>query len=500
MAIDYLIRRGTIWHCRLDIPKDIRASFGNRKILSKSLRTGDKLLARELAAKQVGLWKQEFREARDAKLAMGDVWREDLSTQVQMLNERIEPRLLKSVKLKSSLSKLSDDEAIKLFETTLLKMQGIHTTLSAYASSIGYPSFSEEWAIIHQTRDVVEQNTLIFKLFTQLTTYAKKQQYQLNATELEEAQDIASNPTIYKPKSPISSASIKLFEQHLNTQLDNRSTKSQLLSKVESFSRYLTLEGREISFDTVADYLDSVSSKRQTRQTHLWAIRKWHDWGIRYDKYYRELLKDTPSPYDKHSHPRIGPNSGESWIPYTRQEVELLYNAALNKPRGADIELASLIKFAAYTGSRIEEIGRITKQTTVFEDGLPIAFNIEDAKTQAGIRTVPIHSQLLPLYTTLLSQTDDYLFKGKMLKSGLRLNAPQNRFTPLKRSLGFTDRHVFHSFRGAVVSALEQADVNYLVITSIIGHKRGSLAADTYSAGASFQQKKDAIERLHYDF
>ena len=247
-------------------------------------------MARELAAKQVGQWKQGFRKARDAKLALGDVWREDLSTQVQALNERIDPRLLKSVRLKASLSKLSDDEAIKLFETTQLKMKAIYTTLSAYASSVGYPSFNEEWAIIHQTRDIVEQNNLIFKVFTQLTTYSKKDQYQLNATELEEAQSIVANPAIYKPKSPISASSIKAFEDYLNTQLDNKSTKIQLLSKVESFSRYLTLEGRDITFDTVADYLDSVSSKRQTRQTYLWAIRKWHDWAIRYDKYYREQI------------------------------------------------------------------------------------------------------------------------------------------------------------------------------------------------------------------
>lgn len=432
MAIDYLIRRGTTWHCRLDIPIDIRAAFGNRKILSKSLKTGDKLLARELAARQVGQWKQDFRKARDAKLALGDVWREDLSTQVQTLNERIDPRLLKSVKLKASLSKLSDDEALKLFETTQLKMQGIHTTLSAYASSIGYPSFDDEWAIIHQTKDVVEQNNLIFKLFTQLTTYAKKQQYQLSTSELEEAQEIAANPTIYKPKSPISASGIKAFGDYLNTQLDNKSTKSQIISKVRSFSHYITLEGRDITFDAVADYLDSVSSKRQTRQTHLWAIRKWHDWAMRYDKYYRELLKDTPSPYDRHSHPKIGSNSGESWIPYTRQEVEQLYNAALNKPRGADIELANLIKFAAYTGCRIEEIGRISKATTEFEDGNPIAFRVDDSKTKAGIRIVPIHPKLLPLYIQLLNDSDDgYLFKGKMLKSGLRLNAPQNRFTPV---------------------------------------------------------------------
>ena len=498
MAINYLIQRGTTWHARIDIPADIRPAFGNRRVLSKSLRTGDKLLARELAAQQVGLWKQEFHKARDAKLAMHDVWREDLSTQVQNLNERIEPRLLKSVKLKSSLSKLSDDEALKLFETTLLKMQGIHTTLSAYASSIGYPSFDEEWAIIHQTRDVVEQNTLVFELFTQLTTYAKKDQYQLNKAELEEAQSIAANPTLYKPKSPISSASIKAFEQHITTQMGNAHSIKQVMSKIKAFSKWLSIEGVLLSFDSVADYLDALSNKQQTRSSHLSALRKYHRWACRYDKPYRDQFAHLVSPFESHTHAKVGDGASESWVAFTPEEVVKLHKAAIAK---GDTYLANLIVFACYTGCRIEEIGRISKATTEFEDGKPIAFRVDDSKTKAGIRTIPIHPELLPLYIQLLNDSDDgYLFKGKPTAQGLRLKQPQTRFSKLKTAQGFGKLHVFHSFRKTCATGLEHSGATEMVISSVLGHIRGSLTLDVYSAGASFEQKKEAIEKLHYNF
>ncbi|WP_309295676.1 DUF6538 domain-containing protein [Pseudomonas pseudonitroreducens] len=60
--------KGSTYHVRIDVPADLRADFGNRRTLSKSLRTGDKRLAGELASLQIGLWKAEFRAKRDEHL------------------------------------------------------------------------------------------------------------------------------------------------------------------------------------------------------------------------------------------------------------------------------------------------------------------------------------------------------------------------------------------------------------------------------------------------
>ena len=323
-------------------------------------------------------------------------------------------------------------------------------------------------------------------------------QFSLDKEQRQELKAILSSSAAYKPKSPISRSAIEAFRKYQEGQTENTRTIAVLISKLEAFSAYLTTEGKPLNFDTVADYLDTISDKRQTRQGHLWAMRKFHTWACRYHQPYRDQFAALSSPFDEHTHARVGKAAGESWTPYEPAEVVQLHKAALAKN---DQDLADLIQFASYTGCRIEEIGRISTSTTIFENDQPVGFKVEDSKTDAGIRTIPIHPALLPLYQQRLATAQDgYLFAGKQDKAGKRLNAVQQRFTKLKREQKFTDRHVFHSFRGTVITQLEQAGASPLSITSIVGHKRGSITFDVYSAGASLQQKLEAISLLRFNF
>jgi integrase len=362
-----------------------------------------------------------------------------------------------------------------------------------------YPNFTRlvRDHLLDDTLTIPERYQAVSEIFANLIAHKTKAENQLNKAELEEAFAISSDPASYKPKSPISASSIKLFHEHLTTQHSNTATIKNIMSKVTKFSNYLDREGSLLSFDSVASFLNEFP-KASTRKGYIWGLTAYHEWAVLSYIPYRKQFAGLVSPFDKHKFAKAGKGAKQSWTPYTQQEAERLHKAALGK---GDIELAHLIQFAAYTGARLEEIGRISKLTTVFEDGLPTAFNVEDSKTAAGIRTVPIHSQLLPLYVQLLEQSEDgYLLKGKLNSGGFRLSIPQGRFSKLKQSLGFSRLHVFHSFRGCVITTLEQAGVSPLAITSLVGHKRNSVTFDTYSAGASFKQKKDAIERLHYNF
>ncbi|WP_444816529.1 DUF6538 domain-containing protein, partial [Stutzerimonas frequens] len=76
---NHILLRGSTYHVRLDIPATLRAAYGNRRVLSKSLKTGDALLARELAARQVAEWKAEFRQLRDQQIRRGDQWKESIA-------------------------------------------------------------------------------------------------------------------------------------------------------------------------------------------------------------------------------------------------------------------------------------------------------------------------------------------------------------------------------------------------------------------------------------
>jgi integrase len=85
-------------------------------------------------------------------------------------------------------------------------------------------------------------------------------------------------------------------------------------------------------------------------------------------------------------------------------------------------------------------------------------------------------------------------------KSGSLFQSFPKRFGRLKTAQAYTSLHSFHSIRKTAATELERANVSPLVIPAILGHDVGHISFDIYSAGASMEQKKEAIEKLHFDF
>lgn len=501
MPIKNLLLRSGIYHVRLAIPPDVQPAYGNRVILSKSLKTGDKRLAKELRDQIIGKWKAEIRKERAARAERGDAWKEGLADTARVYATQKDSMLLSAFMDDASFAKEThtSQELADIETQHIADLSNLLAMAQTMEVEYSYPSFTRiiRDHLLNDALTIPERYQAVSEIFANLIAHKSKAENQLNKAELEEAFAISSDPTSYKPKSPISASGIKAFHEYLITQHSNQATIKNIKSKVTKFSNYLDREATLLSFDSVAAFLNEFP-KASTRKGYIWALTAYHEWAVLSYIPYRKQFAGLISPFEKHKFARAGKGAKESWTPYTQQEAEKLHSAALNN---GDIELAHLVQFAAYTGARLEELGRISKATTIFEAGLPIAFNVEDSKTAAGIRTVPIHSQLLPLYVQLLEQSKDgYLLKGKLNSGGFRLSIPQGRFSKLKQSLGFSRLHVFHSFRGCVITTLEQAGVSPLAITSLVGHKRNSVTFDVYSTGASLEQKKEAVERLHYNF
>ena len=224
---------------------------------------------------------------------------------------------------------------------------------------------------------------------------------------------------------------------------------------------------------------------------------------------------DKVSPFVLPKNLRNGSHTS-SWRPFTASEAVSLFNAAIENE---DQDLANLIQFGMYTGARIEEICSLSVADV--RDG---KINIREAKTAAGIRTIPIHSKLAPLVerlthepspasaaqqaapetTALLTEraTDDrstFLLKNlKPNKYGDRSAAIGKRFGRLKKSLGFGELHVFHSLRKTVVTLLENAGVSENLTADIVGHQKPRITYGLYSGGHSIDVMRDALERLSY--
>jgi integrase len=124
---------------------------------------------------------------------------------------------------------------------------------------------------------------------------------------------------------------------------------------------------------------------------------------------------------------------------------------------------------------------------------------IEDAKTLAGWRQVPVHSKFKATLKRLLKDSrDGYVLSGLQAnKYGDRSNAVGKRFGRLKASLSFGPEHVFHSVRRTVAILLENAGAEG-VAADIIGHEKTTMTYGLYSGDATLDVKREAIERLPY--
>lgn len=181
--------------------------------------------------------------------------------------------------------------------------------------------------------------------------------------------------------------------------------------------------------------------------------------------------------------PKIKPKGEDqkSKRPFTDDEVLTLLRGITN-PMVLDA-----VTVAALSGMRTEEIARMK-----VADCAGGMFRVTDAKTQAGIRSVPIHPDLRQLVArrTKRKKDDAYLFHeltdpppGSAMERGQGIT---KRFVAIRRQLGVDERLSgrrqsridFHSFRRwfirKAIDALHHGAKGYdqWTIADVVGHDR----------------------------
>lgn len=179
--------------------------------------------------------------------------------------------------------------------------------------------------------------------------------------------------------------------------------------------------------------------------------------------------------------------------PFTNQQISNILDAAGND---SSPQLSQLIWIAMWTGCRIEEICSL--QVKNIRDGY---FSVEDSKTKASSRDVPIHSRLKELFDHLLAKRNDgFLLAGLSVgnKYGQRSDAVGKKFGRLKTKLGFGPDYVFHSIRKTVATQLENAQIPESISADILGHEKPTMTYGLYSGSSDLTLKSQAIEALSY--
>lgn len=165
--------------------------------------------------------------------------------------------------------------------------------------------------------------------------------------------------------------------------------------------------------------------------------------------------------------------------------------------------LPDLIVLGLFTGGREEELCSLTADKVHAAGKGRYLLNITDAKTKAGVRFVAL-THAAPV--AVLKRRLEGLKGTEQVFPELTPGGLDKKFSAsavkaygrYRRSCGVPDGTDFHSFRRNVITVLEAAGVGQVPIARFVGHKVGTLAADTYSAGGSKALALEVADKVRY--
>lgn len=184
--------------------------------------------------------------------------------------------------------------------------------------------------------------------------------------------------------------------------------------------------------------------------------------------------------------------------PFTDAEIETLLGGRTSRT------LHDLMRVAALSGMRIEEIARLTVADTAGD-----VFSIREGKTAASIREVPIHRDLAALVARRSKEKapSDRLFDELRGTAKRELSAKASeRFTEYRRAVGVDERLPgqrqsnvdFHSFRRWFATQAERTGQPPHITSAVLGHAEGrqGMTLGVYSAGPSLGQKRAVVDSV----
>lgn len=489
------------WYVRMTVPVEVRSAFGGLTKLVKTTGTSNKSEAMDRRLPILALWKQQIQEAKDAKAAGRDVWRPALAEGGVRLEQMLDESLLKAVKHPTNpntgiFSEIAGDAVRPGREQDLLLGM---LRMVEKQGAIGFTdrlraAFAMDPAV------PVERVKKEAAIFEDTVIQVATRSHGLSPSEVIEARDILRTPSTYKPVSPITPSRLSAFRVLREKSGIAAKTIDQQESKLRNLSKYLSDHGKPLDADLVAAWLESLSLSSKTKAQYLLAGSTFWLWAVKHDTRWREDFAGKENPFRGQTLPKVRGKAKVEAVrkAFTTEHIESLYTVAAAQ---GNRTLCDLIALGAHTGCRIEELAQLRKESVVRIEGV-LSFKIEDSKTAAGIREIPIHPALTTTIDRLSAESaDGYLLPSSAgNKYGIRSDSLSKAFGRLKTAQGFGKQHVFHSVRSMVVTLLLRAGVPGPTVANIVGHETGLVTFDVYDEGASPKQKLDAIQKLHFAF
>lgn len=266
-----------------------------------------------------------------------------------------------------------------------------------------------------------------------------------------------------------------------------RSPKTKAMSWREIETKFAD-KGEGLSNRTLNRYSSSLAG------LYRWAEQRGH-WSGRENPFHGQHRKEATSR-------RTG------WLPFEDGEVLDILEHCAGLPATDPMRWIPMI--GAYSGMRSGEICSLSARDVRQEDGL-VYLDITAAKTEAGIRRVPIHSEVLKAgfmgYVEGLPHSGVARLQDGLLFPTLKPGGPDGKlnwyftkqFGRLREKLGITRERVgFHSFRKAVGTKLERARIPESEAVQILGHEKLSMSYTVYSLGVGLERLQEIVEGIRY--
>jgi integrase len=205
---------------------------------------------------------------------------------------------------------------------------------------------------------------------------------------------------------------------------------------------------------------------------------------------------DGRNPFAGHRQALKEKRNKHGYIAWTNEELVSLFDPG---PKRDDLREIMLV--ALYSGMRLNEIASLTYGQIREADGIAY-FDVTHAKTEAGVRRVPIHSKLAWLVARRKGRTAEERLWPEFSPEGPGKKPSGDAgklFSRHKLSLGFDSRtKVFHSFRKNFVGNLELARVPENEVAQLVGHEKKGITFGVYGTQAAMARLAEIVALVDY--
>ena len=291
----------------------------------------------------------------------------------------------------------------------------------------------------------------------------------------------------------------ELKEKYLSQVIyDGNVSKSSITDYTTTFNRLIDyFKDKDINELTVQDieafklHLNTIivrgkNLSKKTINKHLIYTKQF----LKFAKEREYIIKNVAEPvklYNKRQVKKEEPKKEN----YTDEEIQKILNH--NTDRYFNDSMKTFCEIAIYSGMRLSEINSLTKESIKFDKDTEIYyFNVENSKTENGIRKVPIHEKILDK----ILATDFPIFKN------FTNDALQKKINRQIKKITKEKTKTFHTFRATFISkAMNKNPRELAVLQEIVGHSKSendSLTTDTYGKGFNLKLKKEIVDSVDY--